>query len=647
MTTHKIYDIPKPTRPPLITEEMYEDMYQRSINDPEKFWAEHAKKFITWNQPWHTTMSGDFNEVDIHWFAGGKLNACYNCIDRHLEKRADQVALIWESEDPDKSLHLTYAQLHREICKFSNVLKKIGVKKGDRVCIYMPMLPEAVVAMLACARIGAIHSVVYSGFSPDALKKRILDADCHVVVTADQGLQAGKTVPLKKNTDIALLNCPNVRQVIVVKRTGNIVPWVIGRDIYYHQIMANVDAHCPLEVMDAEDPLFVLYTSGSTGTPKGIVHATGGYLVFVSVTYKYVFDYHEGDIHWCTGDLGGITAHSYVIYGPLANGAATLIHEGKFDYPTSIRYCEIIEKHRVNIFYTRPSKVDVLRSSKDELIKKTDRTSLRLLGTVGEGINPDLWEWFYTVFGNGRCPIVNTWWQTEGGGIMISPLPFATKVKPGSVAKPFFGIIPAIVNDNGQKVDSNQIGKLVITKPWPGLAKSIYGNHQMFINEYFRQFPGYYFTADGAYCDSDGYYWITEREDDLMIVSGHRVDSCEVENVLLSYQQVAEAAVFGVSHPTEGQVIYAYVVVKKGVETSEALKQDLIKSVQETIGAIATPREIRFVSGLPRTRTGKMMRRILRKIENNEFENLGDISTLAEPRVIDELIDLKKKLIKK
>lgn len=640
MIPEKTYPVPKNIAArALINAKQYQSMYASSISDPDTFWAEQANKFITWFSPWKKTSSGDFVDLKIRWFEGGKLNACYNCLDRHLEMRGDKAAIIWEGDNPDETRTISYPELHAEVCRFANVLKTKGVIKGDRVCIYMPMIPEAAVAMLACARIGAIHSVVFGGFSPKSLQSRILDADCKVVITADEGVRGGKHIPLKANVDVALESCPNVKTVIVVKRTGNTIHWIENRDCWYHQALQNVSDECEPEVMDAEDPLFILYTSGSTGSPKGILHTTGGYMVYTAMTHQYVFDYHEQDVYWCTADVGWITGHSYIVYGPLANGATTLMFEGVPSYPDFSRFWQIVDKHQVTIFYTAPTAIRALRKEGDDFVKATSRASLRLLGTVGEPINPDVWEWYYDVVGDKRHPIVDTWWQTETGGIMISPLPGATALKPGSATQPLFGIAAAIVDEAGQLIEGEGEGRLVIKKPWPGMLRNVYGDFERFKATYFSDIPGYYFSGDGAKRDKDGYLWITGRVDDVINVSGHRLGTAEIENVLLQHHVVSEAAVVGVPHEIKGQGIYAYVTTCAGVTPDEALKQLLIDHLRVEIGPIAKPEHIQWVSGLPKTRSGKIMRRILRKIACGEREDLGDTSTLADPEVLEELLN--------
>lgn len=623
-----------------ITQERYQALYQYSLQNPEQFWAEQAAAFIDWFAFPQQISAGSFAQVDMRWFIAGKLNAAYNCLDRHLAERGEQTAIIWEGNDPHEQRTITYAQLHEQVCRFANVLKQCGVNKGDRVCIYLPMIPELAVAMLACARIGAIHSVVFAGFSPEALRIRILDADCCLLITADQSLRGDKIIPLKHNVDQALTDCPQVQQVIVVKRTGQPIDWQEHRDVWYHQIMQTVTPFCSPEVMDAQDPLFILYTSGSTGKPKGVLHATGGYLVYVAITFKYVFDYQPNDIYWCTADAGWITGHSYLLYGPLLNGATTVMFEGAPHYPNYSRFWQVIDRHGVTIFYTAPTAIRALRHEGDDWVIRTSRRSLRLLGSVGEPINPEVWEWYYRVVGEQRCPIVDTWWQTETGGIMITSLPGATPLKPGSAGLPFFGIVPAIVDDHGNEVADDQGGKLVIQRPWPGLMQTIYGDPERFKNNYFSEFSGKYLTGDGAHRDADGYYWITGRNDDVIKVSGHRIGTEEVESALLTHPAVSEAAVVGIPDDIKGEVIYAYVTTKADIRPSEALKQELKQTVREVIGAIAVPEVIHWASALPKTRSGKIMRRILRKIASGERDDLGDTSTLVDPGVIDELIRL-------
>ncbi len=621
-----------------INEDQYQTLYQHSIDAPAEFWAKQAKQFITWFKPWTQVVEGDFTTLDIKWFNHGKLNACYNCVDRHLETRGNQIAIIWEGNSPHETQSITYTQLHEKICRFANVLKTQGVKKGDRVCIYLPMIPEAAIAMLACARIGAIHSVVFGGFSADALKTRLLDADCRLLITADEGLRGDKTIPFKDNCDKALADCPDVRAMIVIKHTGNPVNWHQTRDIWYHEAMESANKDCPVEHMDSNDPLFILYTSGSTGKPKGVMHATGGYLVYAAMTHYYVFDYHDGDIYWCTADVGWITGHSYLVYGPLANGATTLIFEGIPNYPDYSRYWSIIDKHQVNIFYTSPTAIRALRQQGNNWITQTSRKSLRLLGTVGEPINPDVWEWYYHVIGEDRCPIVNTWWQTETGGIMITPLPGATPLAAGSAGVPFFGVVLDIVDDQGNSVPNDQHGQLIIKQPWPGLMQTIYGDRPRFIQTYFKSIPGNYLTGDGAYRDQNGNYWITGRDDDIIKVSGHRIGTEELESALISHPAVAEAAVVGIPHDIKGEAIFAFVTVKTSVKPTDALKKELIQHVRDKIGSLATPEGIQWTTSLPKTRSGKIMRRILRKIASKDVDNLGDISTMDDADVIEKIL---------
>ncbi|MCB9928355.1 MAG: acetate--CoA ligase [Alphaproteobacteria bacterium] len=618
----------------------YDEMYRRSVEDPEGFWGEHGKR-IDWFKPYTKVKDVSYAKDDLHirWFHDGTTNAAYNCLDRHLETRGDQTAIIWEGDDPAESKHITYRELHEEVCKFANVLKAQGAKKGDRVTIYLPMIPEAAVAILACARIGAIHSVVFGGFSPEALHGRIEDCDSRLVITADEGLRGGRTVPLKANTDQALNHCSKPVRSIVVRRTGNPVTMVSGRDVWYHDEMAKVSADCPPEEMNAEDPLFILYTSGSTGKPKGVLHTTGGYMVFTAMTHHYTFDYREGEVYWCTADVGWVTGHSYIVYGPLANGAISLMFEGVPNYPTVSRFWEVCDKHQVAIFYTAPTAIRALMRDGDEPVKRTSRQSLRLLGSVGEPINPEAWLWYHKVVGDGRCPIVDTWWQTETGGHMITPLPGATDLKPGSATLPFFGIKPALVDDQGALLDGATSGNLVILDSWPGQMRTVYGDHDRFVETYFAMYPGMYFSGDGAHRDEDGYYWITGRVDDVINVSGHRMGTAEVESALVAHPKVAEAAVVGYPHDLKGQGIYAYVTLIAGVEPSDALRAELVRWVRTEIGPIASPDLIQWAPSLPKTRSGKIMRRILRKIAENDFGNLGDTSTLAEPQVVDDLIE--------
>ncbi len=640
MSEVKVYPVPAEfAATAWINDDQYKAMYQRSIADPEGFWSEEAEKFVTWFKPWDNVLDWDFTKGHIRWFEGAKLNVSYNCLDRHLATRGDQIAIIWEGDSPAEDRKITYKELHEQVCRLANALKGLGIKKGDRVSIYLPMIPEIAVAMLACARIGAIHSVVFGGFSPEALRDRINDSECSIVITADEGLRGGRPVPLKANTDKACENAPSVGKVVVVKRTGGNISWQEGRDLWYHELVAAASPDCPPEHMDAEDPLYILYTSGSTGKPKGVLHTTGGYLVYIASSHKYIFDYHEGDIYWCTADVGWVTGHSYIVYAPLANGATTVMFEGIPTYPSASRFWEVVDKHQINIIYTAPTAIRALMREGDGPVKKTSRKSLRLLGTVGEPINPEAWEWYYHVVGDGRCPIVDTWWQTETGGVLITPLPGATALKPGSATRPFFGVTPAVYDADGKELQGPAAGNLVITRPWPGMMRTVYGNHQRFIEIYFSTYPGIYFTGDGARRDEDGYYWITGRVDDVINVSGHRLGTAEVESALVLHEAVAEAAVVGFPHDIKGQAIYAYVTLMAGVEPSEELRKALVQHVRKEIGAIATPDIIQWAPGLPKTRSGKIMRRILRKIAANDVSSLGDISTLADPSVVDNLID--------
>ena len=641
MSEVHVYDVPAEwAKRAWVDNAKYEEMYKRSLDDPERFWGEHGKR-IDWFKPYTKVknVSWDPHNVSIKWYEDGETNVAYNCVDRHLPKRANQTAIIWEGDNPNESRHITYAELSEEVNRFANVLHWHGVKKGDRVTIYLPMIPEAAYAMLACARLGAIHSVVFGGFSPDAIAGRINDAQCEVVITADEGLRGGRKVPLKANVDEALKKTSTVRHVLVVKRTGGEVAWTPDRDVWYHEAAERVSAKCPAEPVNAEDPLFILYTSGSTGTPKGVVHTTGGYLVFASMTHEYVFDYHEGDIYWCTADVGWVTGHSYIVYGPLANGATTLMFEGIPNYPSMSRFWEIIDKHKVNTFYTAPTAIRSLMGAGEGPVKKTSRKSLRLLGSVGEPINPEAWEWYHRVVGEDRCPIVDTWWQTETGGILITPLPGATKLKPGSATRPFFGVIPEIVDGAGGLLEGATEGNLVLADSWPGQMRTVYGDHDRFVKTYFSTYPGKYFTGDGCRRDADGFYWITGRVDDVINVSGHRMGTAEVESALVAHPKVSEAAVVGYPHDIKGQGIYAYVTVMAGVEPTEELRKELVTWVRKEIGPIASPDIIQFASGLPKTRSGKIMRRILRKIAENEYGALGDTSTLADPAVVGDLID--------
>ena len=617
----------------------YQSMYEQSISDNDAFWAEHGKR-VDWIKPYTRVenVSYDAKDLSIKWYEDGTLNAAANCIDRHLETRGDHTAIIFEGDEPDDSRHITYRELHEEVCRFSNMLKARGVNKGDRVTIYMPMIPEAAVAMLACARIGAIHSVVFGGFSPDALAGRIQDCDSSTIITADEGIRGGKSIPLKANTDAALDNCPMCKTCIVVRRTGNSINWVDGRDFWYHEGVAEASADYPAEEMNAEDPLFILYTSGSTGKPKGVMHTTGGYMVYASMTHQYVFDYHDGDVYWCTADVGWVTGHSYIIYGPLANGAITLMFEGVPTYPDASRFWQVVEKHKVNIFYTAPTAIRALMREGDDPVTKTDRSSLRLLGSVGEPINPEAWMWYHSVVGDSRCPIVDTWWQTETGGIMITPLPGATPTKPGSATRPFFGIEPVLVDNENNPLEGSTDGNLCIDRSWPGQMRTVYGDHKRFVETYFTTFPGRYFTGDGCRRDDDGYYWITGRVDDVINVSGHRMGTAEVESALVAHAKVAEAAVVGYPHDIKGQGIYAYVTLNAGEEPSDELHAELRLWVRKEIGPIATPDLMQWAPGLPKTRSGKIMRRILRKVAADDFAELGDTSTLADPSVVDDLI---------
>jgi acetyl-CoA synthetase len=639
----KVYEVPADFASQAnITSEQYQQMYQRSVDDPEGFWAEQAKEYISWFEPWEKVLDWSFAENDLHieWFKGGKLNVSYNCLDRHLDTRGDQTAILWEGDDPGHDKKITYRELYEDVNKFANVLKSRGVKKGDRVSIYLPMIPEAVVAMLACTRIGAVHSIVFSAFSPDALKDRILDSDCQCVITSDQSIRGGKHIPLKANADKGLTHCPDVHTCIVVKHGGEPVDWTEGRDVWYHEALDSADPVCEPEQMDAEDPLFILYTSGSTGKPKGVLHTTGGYLLQAAITHKTVFDYKEGEVYWCTADIGWVTGHSYIVYGPLANGAISLMFEGIPTYPDVSRFWQICDKHNVASFYTAPTAIRALMASGEEPVKKTSRASLRLLGTVGEPINPEAWEWYNRVVGDSRCPIVDTWWQTETGAHMLTPLPGATPLKPGSATFPFFGVQPALLDDQGNEIDGNPAsGNLAIKHPWPSQMRTVYGDHRRFFETYFQMYPGYYFTGDGARRDEDGYYWITGRVDDVLNVSGHRLGTAEIESALVLHEKVAEAAVVGYPHEITGQGIYAYVTLMAGEEGDDALQKDLINLVRTEIGPIAKVNLLQWAPGLPKTRSGKIMRRILRKIAANELDSLGDTSTLADPSVVNHLIE--------
>lgn len=624
----------------LIDPTQYDTMYRQSIEQPDAFWSEQATTFLDWTKPWNQVSEVDMQQGRIAWFNGGELNVSVNCIDRHLPARADQTAIIWEGDELNEDAHITYQQLYEQVCQLANGLRERGVQKGDRVCIYMPMIPEAAYAMLACARIGAIHSVVFGGFSPQSLQDRILDSDCQTVITADEGVRGGRTVPLKENVDEALRNCTNVHSVITVKRTGNQVPWNPARDVWYNELTAHQGTAAEPELMGAEDPLFILYTSGSTGKPKGVQHSSAGYLLHAAMSHKYVFDYQDGDIYWCTADVGWITGHSYIVYGPLANGATTLMFEGIPTYPDASRCWQVIDKHQVNVFYTAPTALRQLMAQGDEFVTGSSRASLHLLGSVGEPINPEAWDWYHRVVGERRCPIVDTWWQTETGGIMITPLPGATALKPGSASRPFFGVQPALMDAEGNLITEQAAsGNLVITGSWPGQIRSVYGDHQRVIDTYYSTYKGYYFTGDGARRDEDGYYWITGRVDDVMNVSGHRIGTAEVESALVLHPSVAEAAVVGFPHDLKGEGIYAYVTLMQGDEREpEALREELVAMVRKEIGPIAKPDAIQWAPGLPKTRSGKIMRRILRKIAADELDNLGDTSTLADPSVVADLI---------
>ena len=640
MSEDLVFDVPENVKADaLVDEAKYHEMYAESLRDPEAFWGEHGKR-IDWMRPYTKVKNTLYSkeDVSIKWYEDGTLNACVNCVDRHLDARGDDIAIIWEGDEPDQAAKITYRQLHEEVCRFANVLKQQGVGKGDRVTIYMPMIPEAAYAMLACARIGAIHSVVFGGFSPDALAGRIQDCDSCCVITADEGIRGGRKIPLKANTDAALEQCPGVSSVVVVARAKGDVNMVAGRDIWYHEVKDTVDAECPAEEMSAEDPLFILYTSGSTGKPKGVLHTTGGYMVYASMTHEYVFDYKRGEIFWCTADVGWVTGHTYIVYGPLANGATTVMFEGVPNYPDNSRFWNVCDKHQINIFYTAPTALRALMREGEAPVKAASRSSIRLLGSVGEPINPEAWLWYHREVGEGRCPIVDTWWQTETGGVLITPLPGATPLKPGSASRPFFGIRPELVDADGRLLEGATSGNLCIADSWPGQMRTVYGDHQRFIDTYFVQYPGKYFTGDGCRRDEDDYYWITGRVDDVLNISGHRLGTAEVESALVAHAQVAEAAVVGYPHDIKGQGIYCYVTLNAGLDGDDDLKGELVQWVRKEIGPIASPDLIQFAPGLPKTRSGKIMRRILRKIAEDDFSNLGDTSTLADPSVVDDLI---------
>lgn len=637
----EIYPVPLDMKArTLIDEATYDSMYQRSIADPDGFWSDQANAFLLWQKPWQTVSETDMPSGNIRWFDGGQLNVSVNCIDRHLPERAEQTAIIWEGDEPSDDTRISYQELYERVCQLANGLRARGVKKGDRVCIYMPMIPEAAYAMLACARIGAIHSVVFGGFSPQSLKDRILDSDCQTVITADEGMRGGKAIPLKANTDEALASCPDVHTVVTVRRTGGDISWQEGRDIWYSDLTSAQPKSCEPEIVESEDPLFILYTSGSTGKPKGVQHSSAGYLLHAAISHKFVFDYQDGDVYWCTADVGWITGHSYIVYGPLANGATTLMFEGVPTYPDAGRCWQVIDKHQVSVFYTAPTALRQLMAQGDDFVASSSRASLHLLGSVGEPINPEAWEWYHRVVGERRCPIVDTWWQTETGGIMITPLPGATALKPGSASRPFFGVQPALMDAQGKLIEEQAAsGNLVIGSSWPGQIRSVYGDHQRVIDTYYSTYPGYYFTGDGARRDEDGYYWITGRVDDVMNVSGHRIGTAEVESALVLHPAVAEAAVVGFPHDLKGEGIYAFVTLMSGDNSyANTLLEELVAMVRQEIGPIAKPDAIQWAPGLPKTRSGKIMRRILRKIAASELDNLGDTSTLADPSVVDDLI---------
>ena len=642
----RVFEVPEELKKSAyINKEKYEELYKRSVEDPEKFWAEQAEEFVTWFKKWDKVLEWNFDEPKIEWFKGAKLNACHNCLDRHLgTENENKTAIIWEGNEPDEIKKYTFKELHAQVSRFGNVLKDLGVKKGDRVSIYMPMIPELAITMLACARIGAIHSIVFGGFSPDSLRDRILDSDCKVLLTCDGTMRGKKPVPLKSAGDEAVDQCDCIEHVVVVKRTGIDVDWKDGRDHWYHDLMEKASDDCPCEEMDAEDPLFILYTSGSTGKPKGVLHTTGGYMVYTAMTHKYIFDYKPEDIYWCTADIGWVTGHSYIIYGPLANAATSMMFEGIPTYPENDRFWDICERHKVNLFYTAPTAIRAIARDGDAPVKKHDLSSLRVLGTVGEPINPEAWMWYYNVVGGGRCPIVDTWWQTETGGILITPLPGATDIKPGSATKPFFGVQPTIVDDEGKELEGPCAGNLCIKFPWPGMMRTVYGDHKRFKETYFVQFPGKYFTGDGSKRDEDGYYWITGRVDDVINVSGHRMGTAEVESALVSHASVAEAAVVGFPHEIKGQGIFAYVTLNAGIEKTDELLKELRNHVRKEIGPIATPDQILWADALPKTRSGKIMRRILKKIAQGKHDELGDVTTLADPGVVTTLVDGYKNL---
>ena len=642
MSDNDSYPVPKAFFGAHITPEKYTAMYRQSLDDPEKFWSEQAREFLTWDHEWSTIADNDIRQGRAHWFIGGKLNVSVNCIDRHIPSRAEQTALIWEGDDPSQSAHISFAELKDKVCRLANVMRDRGVQKGDRVCIYLPMIPEAAYAMLACARIGAVHSVVFGGFSPEALQNRINDASCRLVITADEGIRGGKKIPLKANVDTALASCPSVDSVIVVKHSNGPVAWSDGRDICYHSATTTAASDCEPESMDAEDPLFILYTSGSTGSPKGVLHTTGGYLLQAAMTFKYVFDYQDGEIWWCTADVGWVTGHTYIVYGPLANGATSLMFEGVPTYPDAGRFWDVVDKHQVNLFFTAPTAIRALQAMGDTPVTTRSRASLRVLGSVGEPINPEAWEWYHAVVGDGRCPIVDTWWQTETGGIMITPLPGVHPLKPGYAGFPFFGVVPVLLNEKGEELQGATEGYLAIKQSWPGQIRTVYGDHQRMLDTYFSPFPGYYFTGDGALRDSDGYLRITGRVDDVLNVSGHRMGTAEIESALGRHELIAEAAVVGFPHDIKGQGIYAYVTPMVGTDPSEELRQQLSDLCVTEIGAIAKPDVIQWAPGLPKTRSGKIMRRILRKIAENDLSHLGDTSTLADPSVVDDLIAHRK-----